>query len=189
MPPNGIQPLSIRSQIFCNSHVAATGCTARGASEAVGDDDRLQSESRFRSHQAARHYREMLTISEASSSLGFAGGRRHVRGRRRRSAFCVSGELFDQEIGEHLDPLGPRSTGRRDPVDCSGWQRPIVHQSFQPASSERVAQNEFWENADAGPGKQGWQHRVTVIDAQRTRWPHCRGFAVLGEAPSFGVIV
>jgi hypothetical protein len=46
-PPNEFQPLSIRSQIFCNSHVAATGCTARGASEAVGDDDPLQSESRF----------------------------------------------------------------------------------------------------------------------------------------------
>ena len=82
--------------------------------------------------------------------------------------------------------LGRGPPGRRDPVDCSGWQRPIGHQSFQPASSERVAQNEFWENADAGPGKQGWQHRVTVIDAQRTRWPHCRGFAILGEAPSFG---
>jgi len=77
----------------------------------------------------------MLTISEASLSLGFAGYRRHARGPRRRLAICVSGELFDQEIDEDLDPLGRRATGRRDPVDCSGWQRPIVA-SIVPAGQQ-----------------------------------------------------
>ena len=92
-----------------------------------------------------------LTVSEASSPPGFAGWRRDAHGRCRRLASAVLGELLDQEIGEDLDALGPRSTGWRDPVDSSGWQRPIGHQSFQPAGDECVAQNEFWQDTDAIP--------------------------------------
>jgi hypothetical protein len=101
-----------------------------------------------------------------------------------RSALRVAGELLEQEIGEDLDPLRSRAPGRRDPVDSTGWQRPIGQQSFQPAGGECIAQNEFGQDADTGPGNQGRQHRVTIIHPQRTRWPHRRGFAVLGEAPS-----
>ena len=53
----------------------------------------------------------MLTISEASSSLGFAGCRRHARGRRRRSAFLCRASFSTRKIGEDLDPIGPRATG------------------------------------------------------------------------------
>jgi hypothetical protein len=96
----------------------------------------------------------------------------------------MPGELLDQKIPEDLDPLGPRSTGRRDPVDGAGRERPIRQQSLQTAGSESVTQDELWQDADAGPANQGRQHRVTIIHPQRTRWPHRRGFAVLGEAPS-----
>jgi hypothetical protein len=68
----------------------------------------------------------------------------------------------------------------------AGWQRPIRQQSLDPPGGEGIAQDEFGQNAETGPGSQRRQHRVTVIDAQRTRRPHCRGSAIFGEAPNLG---
>src|SRR5262249_15537182 len=96
------------------------------------------------------------------------------------------GKVLDKKIAEDFDALWTRPPGRRHPVDGAKRERPIWQYSLQPARGERLAQNEFRQNAEPDAGAQGRHHRVAIVDAQRTRRPYGRGFAVLGKAPSLG---
>src|ERR1700730_13027243 len=128
------------------------------------------------------HCRTSNTPGEAQSIFASPDARRS----RSPSALHRPRKFLDKKIAEDFDALRPRPSGRRHPVHGAKWERPIRQQSLEPTGGEGLAQNEFGQNAEPGSGDQGRHHRVAIVDAQWTRWPHGGGLTVFGKAPSLG---